>query len=110
MQEQGVITNLLLAILVQLLNWLYALLPDLDLDAFLASYNQTTSLDGPNASGIAFNNEAPYMIILKWMATFNVFLPVRECFQLTAFGALGYLALWGYFFGWKFIKTVRGSG
>jgi len=110
MEEQGVITNLLLALLVQLLDWAYALLPDLDIDGFLDDYNQTTSLDGPNSFGQAFNNAPPWIIILQWMSTFNVFLPVRETFQLTAFGALGYLALWGYYFGWKFIKTVRGSG
>lgn len=110
MEEQGVITNLLLALLTQLLNWLYALLPDLNLDQYLAGYNQSVMLDAPGATGIVYQNQSPWIIIIDWMSRFNVFLPVREVFQLTAFGALGYLALWGYYFGWKFVKTVRGSG
>ena len=110
MEEQGVITNLFLALIKLLADGLYALLPDLDLDTYLATYNTTMSMDGINAQGISYVDASPWEIVLHWLATFNMFMPISEAYQIIAFGLMGYVAMWGVFFGGKAIKYIRGSG
>jgi len=110
MQTQGVITGLFLSLIRLLCDWVYLLLPDLDLPSFLAGFNKSIEMDAVNQQGIVFTSRPPWEIVLYWAAQFNTFLPVREAFQITAFAATVYLALWGNFYAMKTIKTLRGSG
>lgn len=104
--EQGVITLLFLSLLKLLLDGIYAVLPDWDIQAQLATVNQTVDIPG----GAHYGNRPPWEIVLHFASSFNVIFPIREMYQLIVFAIMGYGFCWAAYYLWKFIKTLRGSG
>ena len=104
-REQGVITLLLLSLLKLILDSVYAVLPDWDIQGQVASFN--TSQDMLTTH---YGNVSPWAMIVHFMGRFNVFFPVREMFQFSVFAATGLGFTWAFFYAMKFIKTLRGSG
>lgn len=105
MGVQGVITLALFSVLKLVLDGVYAVLPDWDIDAQLATFNYTGDLDGSY-----IDNRPPWEMVLFWIGRFNTIFPIRETFQLIVFCATGYGFIWAFYYVWKFIKTLRGSG
>jgi len=103
--EGGVIVIALLSVFKLVLDGIYAILPDWDLESQVAAFNVTTDI-----GTVHYEDTSPWGVVMHFMGRFNVFFPVREAIQLIGFYALVWGLIWGYFFLWKFIKTLRGSG